>query len=220
MENYVIFTRPEPMVERLSGIVTVPAGHDPAKEKLPVIVFLHGAGEVGRTEADVPRVLAHGIPKYFGADPDYKNLRVVTVSPQCPDGLIWDQITLQLMDYIHAAIDAFGGDRARVSLTGLSMGGYGTWNLLTTYPETFRRAAPICGGGVVWRINEALRGKEVRIYHSVDDDSVPYECSVMMAQRAVTCGVKAEFISYCGEGHGCWNRAYEEGDLIEWLAQG
>ena len=101
MKNDVIFTRAEPMIGSLSAIVTVPSGHDPAKERLPVIVFLHGAGENGNgSETAVQKVRAHGIPKYFGADADHRGLRVITVSPQCPEELIWDNITLQLKDLI------------------------------------------------------------------------------------------------------------------------
>ena len=219
MKNDRIITRPAAYIGRMSGIVTVPSDHDPAKEQLPVIVFLHGAGEVGDGyELSVQRVRVHGIPKLFGADADYGGLRVITVSPQCPEGFIWDQVTFQTKEFIDAVVEQFNGDRSHIALTGLSMGGFGTWNLLTTYPDAFRCAAPICGGGVVWRIGERLRGKPIRIYHSVDDDSVPYLYAAMMAQRAQQVGAAVELISYCGEGHGCWNRAYEQTDLIEWLA--
>ncbi len=219
MKNTVVFTKEETLIGQLTALVTLPAGHDPAKEKLPVIVFLHGAGESGRsTPETVEKVRVHGVPKLFCADADYKGLRVITVSPQCTDGLVWDQITLQLMDLIRSAVEKFGGDEARVSLTGLSMGGFGTWNLLTTYPGYFWRAASVCGGGVSWRVNETLRGKPIRMYHSVDDDSVPYEYSVLLARRARECGAEVELISYTDEGHGCWNRAYEHTDLTEWLA--
>ncbi len=219
MKNDCIFTRPENEIGRLSGIVTVPSDFDKTKETLPVIVFLHGSGEAGDgSEAQVQRVRAHGIPKYFGADADYKGVRAITVSPQCPENVIWDDIPYQLKDYIDAAVAEFGGDKTRVSLTGLSMGGFGTWNLLTTYPGYFRRAAPVCGGGISWRVNETLRGKPIRMYHSVDDDSVPYEYSVLLARRARECGAEVELSSYTDEGHGCWNRAYEHTDLTEWLA--
>ena len=219
MENYRIFAKEEPMIGTLAGVVTLPPDYDKTKEALPMIVFLHGAGESGdSSEKSLPRVLVHGIPKYFSKDPVFGGLRAVTFSPQCPDGLIWDQITLQLMDLIRSAAAAFGADGARISLTGLSMGGYGTWNLLTTYPDFFWRAAPICGGGVSWRVNGSLKGKPIRVFHSVDDDSVPFECSVRMVKQAQRAGADVSFTAYCGEGHGCWDRAYEEGDLIPWLA--
>ena len=219
MKNECIFTHPAAYIGNLSGVVTLPAGFDPAEEKLPVIVFLHGSGEAGDGSAgQVWRVKAHGIPKYFGADADYKGLRVITVSPQCPEGLIWDDITLQLKEYIDAAILEFGGDTARVSLTGLSMGGFGTWSLACAFPEAFARLAPICGGGVSWKVDERFLNKPIRVYHSVDDDSVPFAYSVLMTARAREMGALITLTSYTDEGHGCWSRAYEEGDLVEWLA--
>ena len=219
MKNDFIFTRPAAQIGSLSGIVTVPTGFDKEKETLPVIVFLHGSGEAGDgSEAQVQRVRAHGIPKYFGADADYKGLRVITVSPQCPEHMMWDDIPLQLKEYIDAAIKEFGGDPARVSLTGLSMGGFGTWSQACLFPEAYRRLAPICGGGVSWRVDDRFRNKEIRVFHSVDDDSVPFDFSVIMVKQAVEVGADVEFTAYTREGHGCWNRAYGETDLVEWLA--
>ncbi len=219
MKNTVVFTKEEPLIGQLTALVTLPAGHDPAKEKLPVIVFLHGAGESGlSTPETVEKVRVHGIPKLFCADADYKGLRVITVSPQCTDGLVWDQITLQLMDFIRAAVAQFGGDEARVSLTGLSMGGFGTWSQACLFPDFYRRLAPVCGGGVSWRVDDRFKGKQIRVYHSVDDDSVPFDFSVIMVKQAVEAGADVEFLTYTREGHGCWTRAYGETDLIEWLA--
>ena len=219
MKNDCIFTRPENEIGRLSGIVTVPSDFDKTKETLPVIVFLHGSGEAGDgSEAQVQRVRAHGIPKYFGADADYKGVRVITVSPQCPENVIWDDIPYQLKDYIDAAVAEFGGDKTRVSLTGLSMGGFGTWSQACLFPDAYVRLAPICGGGVNWRVDDRFRDKEIRVFHSVDDDSVPFDFSVIMVKQAVEAGADVEFTAYTREGHGCWNRAYEQTDLIEWLA--
>ena len=219
MGKELIFTKQDALIGQMSAVVTLPDDFDAEKESLPVIVFLHGAGEVGDgTPATVEKVKVHGIPKYFCRDNEYKGLRVITVSPQCIDGYIWDQLTLQLKDFLDSAIAEYNGDKSRVALTGLSMGGFGTWNMLSTYPDYFCCAAPICGGGGSWRVNEKLKGKRIRAYHSVDDSAVPYLCSVLMVERARKLGADVEFISYCNEGHGCWNRAYEEGDLIEWLA--
>ena len=213
------FTIEAPYIGRLSALITTPSDHDPAREKLPVILFLHGSGESGDSSTgQLERVRAHGIPKYFAEDPDHKNLRVITVSPQCPDGLIWEDVSLQTMELLDKAIERFGGDKDRVSVTGLSMGGFGTWHLITTFPERFYRAAPICGGGVSWRVDERLSGKEIRVYHSVEDPSVPFQYSALLVEKAQKIGADISFTSYCGEGHGCWSRAYEDTDLIEWLS--
>lgn len=218
MNNTDIFTTKAAYVGSMTGIVTTPSDYT-GKEKLPMIVFLHGAGEVGDgTDKYIDRVKVHGIAKYFSKDPDYKGLKVITASPQAIDGYIWDQLTLQLKEWIDAVAEKYNADPDRISITGLSMGGYGTWNMLTTYPAYFWRAAPICGGGVSWRINGSLKDKPIRAFHSVDDNSVPFNCSVEMVAFARTAGADVSLTSYTNEGHGCWNRAYEEGNLIEWLA--
>ena len=223
MRHYEIFTRPEAYIGRLSGLVTVPEGHDPAKEKLPVILFLHGAGEAGDGSARSPeRVRVHGVPKYFCENAAFGGLRVITVSPQCPAGLIWDQITLQLMDFLDAALERFGGDPAMISVTGLSMGGFGTWNLLSTYPERFWRAAPICGGieDEKQKFPRSLKGVPVRAFHAVDDPVVPIELDIAAVRQAIGAGADISFTTYCGLGHDCWTHTYEETDLIDGLVKG
>ncbi|MCQ2431500.1 MAG: prolyl oligopeptidase family serine peptidase [Clostridia bacterium] len=208
------FTRTYDIIGELSGVVTLPSDFDPAKESLPVIVFLHGAGERG-TNLDTVKI--HGIPKLFSKDPDYKGLRVITLSPQVKDyNMIWNHMVVQTLDWIKAAVKEFNGDEDRVSITGLSMGGFGTWEMITTYPDTFSCAAPVCGGGVSWR-TPALRGMPIRCYHGLDDQTVPFLYAEIMVTAARNFGADAELIAYDKVGHGSWVRAYEETDLIEWL---
>ena len=221
MNNVIDFSVAVPYAGQLRGLVTVPTGFEPEKEKLPVIVFLHGLGERDDgTKETLELLKRHGIPKYFCENPDYKGLRVITVSPQCPGNYTWSQMSNQLMDYINAAIEKFGGDPARVAVTGLSMGGFGTWSMITQFPDYFYRAAPICGGGAPGRARNILPGMKIRVFHSIDDDAVPYECSVLMTKEAIKAGADIEFTTYCREGHGSWNKAYGDTDLIEWLAGG
>lgn len=218
MANVIKYTSKETSFGSLTGYITLPSDYKEG-EKLPMIVFLHGAGEVGdSTPETVDKVCVHGIPKYFVKNPDHKGLRVITASPQCIDGLIWDQLTLLLKDWIDEVAEKYNADMNKISITGLSMGGFGTWNMITTYPDYFCCAAPICGGGVCWRINEKLQRMPIRVYHSIDDPSVPYTYSVLMTERARKHGVKVDFITYTDKGHGCWDTAYEDTDLIEWLS--
>ena len=217
MENVITFTSKN-SCQPLTGIVTLPSDYKEG-EKLPMIVFLHGAGEVGDgTDKTVQKVCVHGIPKYFTKNPDFGGLRVITASPQCIDGFIWDQETLFLKDWIDQAAEKFGADKKRIAITGLSMGGYGTWNMISTYPEYFCCAAPICGGGVSWRINERLKDFPIWTFHSIDDPSVPYENTVIMTKQARAMGADIQFTSYTDKGHGCWDSAYEDTRLINWLA--
>lgn len=214
MKTEFVFTYPVEVCGTMSGVVTVPTGFDPAKEQLPVIVFLHGAGERG-TDTDLVKV--HGIPMLFSKDPDYHGLRVITLSPQCPDGMTWNHLAFPLKTWLDAAVKELNGDPARISITGLSMGGFGTWEMLLTFPEMFSCGAPICGGGLSWR-SDALRGKKLRVYHGLDDTVVPFSYSEQMVNAARANGADVDFIAYDKVGHGSWFRAYGETDLVEWLA--
>lgn len=214
MKQEFVFTRPAEVCGSLSGIVTVPSGFDPEKESLPVIVFLHGAGERG---PDLNRLKVHGIPKIFSENPDYHDLRVITLSPQCPADMVWDALVYPLKKWIDQAVETLNGDRNRISITGLSMGGFGVWAMITAFPDYFSCAAPVCGGGMSWRCG-CLRGMKLRVYHGLDDNSVPFAYSRLMVEAARKNGADVEWIAYDRIGHGCWGRAYGETDLIEWLA--
>ena len=218
MTNNVIFTRPSELIGEISGLITLPSDYRQGEEKLPVIVFLHGAGERGANDEDmVSRLMTHGIPKYFGKDCNYNNLRVITISPECPVGFIWDHIIFQLKKWIDEAVDYFSGDKSKISVTGLSMGGFGTWNLICTFPGYYFRSAPICGGGTSWRCS-ALKNEHIRAFHSVDDPDVPFTDSMKMVEVARRFGADVTLTAFDKVGHGSWVNAYEKTDLIEWLA--
>src|SRR5207248_9955357 len=110
-----------------------------SRQRWPLILFLHGAGERGR---DISKVAAHGPPKLVKQG---KQFPFIIVSPQCPNGEHWDNdVLLALLEDVEAKHKV---DKGRVYLTGLSMGGYGAWSLGLTHPEKFAAIAPICGGG-------------------------------------------------------------------------
>ena len=218
MENVIKYSGGNCTFGSLTGYVTLPSDYKEG-EKLPMIVFLHGIGERGEsTPETVDKVCVHGIPKYFVKDPDYKGLRVITASPQCPDKYVWNHILPMLKMWIDEVAEKYGADENRISITGLSMGGFGTWDMIGTYPEYFCCAAPVCGGGGVWLAGDKFKGKTIRVYHSMDDTAVPYNYSVIMTEKATKNGAIVDFTTYTDKGHGCWDTAYGETDLIEWLA--
>ncbi|MBO5649152.1 MAG: phospholipase [Clostridia bacterium] len=216
MKQTFVFEKQVEVAGVLKGLITVPRDFDPKTEALPLIVFLHGAGERGD---DVERVRVHGIPKLFGSDPDYHGLRVITASPQCPAGMTWNHLAFPLMDWIRAVAREYNADESRISICGLSMGGFGTWEMLCTFPDVFCCGAPVCGGGLSWRCS-LLRGQKIRAYHSVDDDAVPFSYSEQMVTGAKANGADIKFFPVDGYGHFSWIYAFEETDLIEWLAAG
>lgn len=204
----------KPAVERLGYFLTLPSGFDASKESLPMIVFLHGSGEAGE---DIDKIRVHGIPKLFGADPDYKGLRVITLSPQCPDGVIWNNIALEVWELIENVAGRYSVDLSRITLTGLSMGGYGTWEIGMLFHDRLAGIAPICGGGTEWRAG-LLRDTPVWAFHGEADDCVPVENTKRMIASLEAAGGKPRATYYPGVGHGSWVPAYEQSELIEWLA--
>lgn len=198
----------------LGYVLTTPTGFNAENEHLPLIVYLHGAGERGD---NLEAVKIHGIPKLFSADPDYHGLRVVTLSPQCPDGKVWDNLTEQLMYLIETIVEDLAIDRDRITLTGNSMGGFGTYEMGCSYPGYFAALAPICGGGMAWR-SDALTDTPMRVFHGGKDDTVLPARSEEMVNIINHRGGNATLQIFPDVWHDSWTPAYETTDLIEWLA--
>lgn len=203
----------EPKGEKipLQYMLTRPDNSD-GETKLPMIVALHGAGERG---TNPEKITVHGVAKVFNIDQSYMGTHVITLSPQCPEGDIWSNIPGALMELILHIARTEDVDMDRISITGLSMGGFGTWTMLARYPNFFSAAAPICGGGVAWYINTKT---PIRTFHGDADETVPIQYTYMMADALRARGGKVDMTIYHGCGHDCWTRAYEKTDLIPWLA--
>lgn len=197
----------------LNYILTAP---DDVKEgeRLPLIVFLHGAGERGD---DINLVKIYCVPKLFVNDPCHKGLRAYTLSPQCPHNSTWIDYKRELISLIDSVIENNLIDRSRVSLCGISMGGFGTWEMAMTYSDRFYKIAPLCGGGMNWRAWSLKM--PIRVYHGRRDDVVPLCQSEAMVNSVKAQGGDVEFTVYDDLSHNCWDRAFEETDLIEWLVK-
>jgi predicted peptidase len=180
---------------------------DPGR-KWPLILFLHGAGERG---SDVEKVKVHGPPKLVAQG---KELPFVVISPQCPENQWWSTETLL------ALLDEVGGkyriDPDRVYLTGLSMGGFGTWALAAAAPERFAAIAPICGGGD--RIQaRRLRGMPIWAFHGAKDTVVPLSESERMVEAVKAAGGEARLTVYPEAAHDSWTETYNNPELFEWF---
>ena len=179
-------------------------------EGLPMIVMLHGAGERGD---DFELLALHGVPKYLR---EGLELAAIVVSPQCPSGMIWNNLTVELKEFIDFAIEKYGADPDRVSLTGISVGGFGTWEMGMSYPGFFSALAPVCGGGISWRVS--LIGKTpVWAFHGDADPVVPIRNSVELCDRLNASGGNARLTVFHGVNHDSQPFAYETTKVIEWL---
>jgi len=180
-------------------------------EKKPLLIFLHGAGERG---ADFELLKVQGPPKYL-SNGTWTNEKTVTVCPQCPKDITWVNLTYMLKDFLEFVIDEYGIDREKIALTGISMGGYGTWEMSMFAPEYFKKIAPICGGGTPWRAY--LINAEIRAFHGDKDTTVPPENSQMMVNAAKANGKDVTYTVFPGVDHNSWDPAYLTTDVLEWL---
>jgi predicted peptidase len=210
------FTRTDSF--KVNYLLFLPKAYDAKAEKRwPLILFLHGAGERG---TDVWKVAVHGPAKYASAHPDFP---FIIVSPQCPERQIWSkEVLLALLDEITAK---YAVDTNRTYLTGLSMGGYGTWDLGLTYPEKFAAIVPICGGGQMISLllsrrdkGPALKTLGVWAFHGGKDPVVPLEESQRMVDALKKEGMgDVELTVYPEAGHDSWTETYNNPELYDWL---
>lgn len=181
------------------------------QKQWPLIIFLHGSGERGH---DLMKLKVHSIPKIIDSKDDFP---FIVVSPQCPDGERWDAEALNAM--LDDVITKLPIDTNRIYLTGLSMGGYGTWKFAAAYPQRFAAIAPVCGGGTLedtWRLKEM----PVWAFHGAKDDVVfPIESERMVESLKRQGNTEVKFTLYPDANHNAWDATYSNPELYEWFLQ-
>jgi len=188
-------------------LVSVPQ-EEPPVEGWPLMLFLHGLGECG---SDINRVKKHGPPKLIE---NGKKFPFVVVSPQCPRGSRWEpwELTVLLDD----VIENNDIDEGRIYLTGLSMGGFGTWDLAAYSPNRFAAIAPICGGGNTLDA-KLLIHLPVWVFHGAEDKVVPAFFSESMVAAIQKAGGRPKITIYPHACHDCWTKTYENPELYTWM---
>jgi homoserine O-acetyltransferase len=219
------------MNDRGTYQVWVPEG---LQKPAPVILFLHGAGERGTDNIQQTVV---GIGAALRDHPE--RVPAIVVMPQVPPDERWlGEPADAAMRALDAAIAEFGGDRSRVYLTGLSMGGYGTWHLALAHPDRFAAIVPICGGLLPHQTTNsvrqspltagasdpyaftanALRAMPVWIFHGASDATVPVTESRQMADALRAAGASdVHYTEYPNVGHNSWDRAYGDEEMWHWM---
>lgn len=223
----------------LGHLLYLPPGYDArAVKRWPLILFLHGAGERG---TNLAQVSVHGPPKLVKPNPPAPRsetaaaraareaatrllaAQFIVVSPQCPADQVWDsEAILGLLDHVLARHKV---DAGRVYLTGLSMGGYGSWALLAKAPERFAAVAPICGGGNTIDFLLPARGKAAALkatpvwaFHGAKDPVVLPAESERLVALLKKAGVKdVQLTVYPEANHDSWTATYNNPKLYEWF---
>ena len=177
-------------------------------QKWPLILFLHGIGERG---TDPNKVAATGLPQILK---DKKDLPFFVVSLQCPTTTWWRPFDLSVL--LDDVLARYRVDPDRVYLTGLSMGGFGAWDLAGTSPQRFAAAAPMCGGGNPAAARR-LRDLPFWVFHGDADPVVPTKLSDDMVEALKQAGADVTYTRYPGVGHDCWTQSYKNPELYTWF---
>ena len=180
-------------------------------QEFPLILFLHGAGERG---SDLDSVKRHGIPKIVETNPDFP---FIAVSPQCPEDSWWTSELHTINGLIEEIVEKYQVDTSRIYLTGLSMGGFGTWSLASMFPERFAAIAPVCGGGEVRQILRSLVEIPIWTFHGQKDDVIPFSRSEEIVTALKKHGSSIKFTIYPEAGHDSWTKTYDNPELYKWF---
>lgn len=200
------------------------------KDRYPLVVFLHGIGERG---SDNKKQLTNGAER-FVADAARKKHPCFLAVPQCPSDKMWAGIrdtkvnpkfadkptepAALVLDLIDALSKEYRIDADRIYMTGVSMGGYGTWDLISRKPDLFAAALPVCGGGDPAQA-EKLTKLPIWVHHGDKDNAVPPERSREMVDAIKKAGGKPEYTEYKGVGHDSWTPTYKDEKVHDWLFQ-
>jgi len=191
-------------------VVYVPHDYRPDSE-WPLIMFLHGIGERGddglfQSEVGIGRAIrrhAHWFP-------------CLVVMPQCPEDALWGKAADHIDEALAKTRDEYNVDPERIYLTGLSMGGFGTWAYGAQRLDVFAALMPICGGGRT-EDAEALAKVPIRVFHGAEDKTVPPALSRRMVEAIKRAGGDIKYTEFPGVNHNSWDPAYEDRTNIKWL---
>jgi predicted peptidase len=176
--------------------------------KWPLVLFLHGSGERGD---DLEKVKIHGPPKLAAGG---KEFPFILVSPQCPANSTWNAAELdKLVDELTGKLRV---DRQRLYVTGLSMGGGGTWRLIGMQPEKYAAAMPLCGRGDLATAEKMAKTPFWVLVGDQDRAETVQNCRDMPA-ALTKAGGEAKLTVYPGVGHDCWTQTYNNPEVYEWL---
>lgn len=220
--------------ESLPYRILYPKDYDAGKQ-YPLVLFLHGAGERGN---DNEKQLVHGVKVFL--EPEYRGeFPAIVIAPQCPAESYWGSVKFErtkypldldfnydyditfglrmAMELTKYVMKTEGVDKDRVYITGLSMGGMGTFEAVYRYPKRFAAAVAVCGGADVTAYRKKHAKVPFRLYHGAVDGVVAVDHSRDMFARLKALQGDVSYQEYSGVNHNSWENAYAEPDLLPWL---
>jgi predicted peptidase len=199
--------------------------------KYPLVIFLHGSGERG---SDNEAQLKWGVQN-FASDEMMASHPAFVIAPQCPEKVGWSNFSGRsrestdmklesnpskpmelLIGLIHEMMKNKSIDTNRIYITGLSMGGFGTYDAIERYPDLFAAAMPVCGGGDASKAS-TIAHIPIWNFHGMEDPAVNVNYSIAMMQALVKAGAHPGFTFLPETGHFSWIAAYKDKLAIDWL---
>lgn len=178
-------------------------------EQYPVLVFLHGSGERGD---DIAKVAIHGPPRLIREGHDFP---FIIISPQLPEGALWENGKLD--ETLKHALAGLKADKSKIYLTGLSLGGMGTFAWASAHPQLFAAIAPVCGMANPMDAN-ILKEVPIWAFHGAKDDVVPPQGSSFIINSIKDLGgSKAKITIYPDANHDSWTATYDNKELYSWM---
>lgn len=197
-------------------------------QKLPLVLFLHGSGERG---SDNEAQLVHGVRTFVNTETQ-QEYPCFVVAPQCAKNFRWVEVDWKQKKHVMPAeisiylsavntlidslIETYPIDTTRLYITGLSMGGFGTWDYISRFPEKFAAAVPICGGGDENMAN-VIKNIPIWNFHGAVDNIVKVERSRNMIDALKKAGGNPKYSEFPEIGHLVWDAAYATPGLVKWI---
>ena len=214
----------------LPYLLYLPADYAPSK-KYAFILYLHGAGERGND--NTAQIKYNGELAERIINDEKLSSECIIAAPQCPEEMQWvntpwaegsyslkdveASLPMQTADeLLDSILNKYSIDKSRIYISGISMGGFGTWNMLMRRPEIFAAAVPVCGGADP-SMAAAVKSIPIRTFHSTGDPVVPVSGTREMTAAVKAAGGNIEYKEYPSDSHNCWTDAFHEPDLTDWL---
>lgn len=204
------FSKEVTLTLSIDYLLYLPEDYDESDNKYPLILFLHGSGERG---SELSKVKTHGPPKLID---EGKEFQFIVLSPQCPEDMFWNTDLLSAL--LNEIETNYRVDKNRIYITGLSMGGHGTWSLALSQPNRFAAIAPVCG----WSNPTAactIKHIPIWVFHGAKDMVVPLSASEQMVNKLRSCDAEVRFTVYPEANHDSWTETYNNDELYKWFLE-
>jgi predicted esterase len=203
----------DPSGSSLPYYLLMPQGYDPS-QSYPLVIFLHGSGERGDNLA--PVLPFNGAYEFMETARDYSYFMLI---PQAPDGKWWN--SSELADLVLGLLDeargSFSIDPDRIYITGLSMGAYGMWRIVSQDPEPFAAGVSVSGGLPDLSSAPGIAGIPFKVFHGSNDSLVPVDASRSTVHALEAAGGTVTYVEFPGADHWIWPRVYTDPAVIDWL---